>query len=286
MNSIVNSLYYDTLVLSGGSIKGIIMLGALEYIYLINNNNFKYYIGTSVGAIIGYLLAIGYNPIDLIIYLCKEQLFDENLNIESFIFQHNGIFSFDIIQKHLEKLTLLKLGKYITLKELYNLFNKHFIAITYNLTKDKIEILDHETFPDLSCITAVKMSANLPLIFEKFEYMQNQYIDGGIANNFALDIGVERGKRILGIMVKDNTYEKQNNNNFLNYIYKLIFIPIIQANEYKINLLLNENLFKEKCTILKIITTDKINFIDFNLTIKQKLDMFSFGFNYAKNNLP
>lgn len=58
---------FDTLVISGGSVNGISALGALQYLrdneYL---NNIKTYIGTSSGAFICYLLAIGYTPVEII----------------------------------------------------------------------------------------------------------------------------------------------------------------------------------------------------------------------------
>ena len=66
---------YDTLVLSGGSIKGIILLGSLQYFY--DNdclNEVKTYIGTSAGAIICYLLCIGYTPTEILVYLCVHDL--------------------------------------------------------------------------------------------------------------------------------------------------------------------------------------------------------------------
>ena len=70
-----NITHFDTLVLSGGSSKGILILGALQYAY--DNfllNNIDIYVGTSCGAIIGYLLAIGYTPLEIIVYICSNQL--------------------------------------------------------------------------------------------------------------------------------------------------------------------------------------------------------------------
>jgi hypothetical protein len=76
--------HYDTLVLSGGSSKGIIILGALQYLidnYLISN--IETYIGTSVGSIICYLLLIGYTPIEIIVYICKNQLLEKREPLEN-----------------------------------------------------------------------------------------------------------------------------------------------------------------------------------------------------------
>ena len=51
------NIHYDTLVLSGGSSKGIIILGCIQYLvdnYLLKG--IETYIGTSVGSIICFLL--------------------------------------------------------------------------------------------------------------------------------------------------------------------------------------------------------------------------------------
>ena len=54
---------YNSLVLSGGAVRGLAIIGALQYAY--DNfllKNVKFFFGTSVGAIICYLLVIGYTP--------------------------------------------------------------------------------------------------------------------------------------------------------------------------------------------------------------------------------
>ena len=66
---------YDTIVLSGGSIHGIIVLGCIQY--MIDNNilnKINIYIGTSIGSIIAYLLAIGCTPIDIIVFKFELEL--------------------------------------------------------------------------------------------------------------------------------------------------------------------------------------------------------------------
>ena len=65
---------YDTLVLPGGGIKGLILLGGVQY--LIDNyymKNIKNFVGTSIGSIIGYLLIIGYTPIEIFVYFQSPQ---------------------------------------------------------------------------------------------------------------------------------------------------------------------------------------------------------------------
>ena len=48
-----------------------------------------------------------------------------------------GIFNYEIIHKSLEEFTMEKIGKYITLKQLYDEYKKELVCVTYNLTESK-----------------------------------------------------------------------------------------------------------------------------------------------------
>ena len=162
---------YDTLVLSGCSQKGFIILGALQY--CIDNfllTDIKYFIGTSTGAIICYLLIIGYTPIEIVVYLCTNQILErmQNLNIVAMI-QGNGASSFNHLQEHLERMSIEKIGYLPTMLDIYNKFGKTLVCITHNVTENITEYISHETNPSIPCLTALHMSANLPLIFAYFK---------------------------------------------------------------------------------------------------------------------
>jgi len=265
---------YDTLVLSGGSSKGIATLGALQYTYdnfLVNK--IDKFIGTSSGAIISYLLAIGYTPIEIIVYICSNQLLEklQHFNIVAMI---NGVgaLSFTPIYEQLEKMTIDKIGYIPTFQDLKVKFNKTLICVTYNFTEKKTEYISHDTYPNMPCLIALKMSSNLPLIFEKYKYGNNYYIDGGVSDNFAIDIGDKIGKKVLGILLSS---EIENFNypdsNILEYIYELMFIPISQTVDHKI-----ENV-SEKCKIV-VLNYSQIKFFNFNINSKNKLELFSSGY--------
>jgi NTE family protein len=273
---------YDTLVLSGGSSKGIMTLGALQYLYdnfLIKN--VKNYIGTSAGAMICYLLAIGYTPIEIIVYICKNQLLEkmQHFNIVAMI---NGVgaVSFNNIHEHLEKMTIEKIGYLPTISDLKTKFEKTFICATYNITEDKTEYISAETHPELPCLIALRMSSNLPLIFENYKYGNSFYIDGGISDNFPIDIGDKIGKKVLGILLssKKENFNNDPDVNILEFIYKIMFIPISQITEHKI---LNSS---EKCKIIRL-NYEKLKFFNFNINSKEKLELFSFGYSFIKDKL-
>jgi predicted acylesterase/phospholipase RssA len=273
-------LEFDTLVLAGGSSKCLMTLGALQYAY--DNNiirNIDTYIGTSAGAIICFLLIIGYTPVDIIVYLCIHQLIEklQNFNIVGML-NGCGATSFSPIYEQLEKMTIDKIGYLPTFDDIYTKYNKNLICVTYNLTDNSTEYLSYESDPHLPCLIALKMSANLPLIFENFKYGNKFYIDGGISNNFAINIAEEKGKKILGLHI-DSDSESFNTGtemNMLEFIYKLIFIPIDQGIIYKI-----KHVTKSKIINL----SSNIKFFNFNINSKEKLDIFSLGYEQMKTQI-
>jgi predicted acylesterase/phospholipase RssA len=272
---------FDTIVLSGGSSKGIMILGALQYAYdnfLINKIN--KYIGTSVGSIICFLLLIGYTPIEIMVYLCTHEILEklQHFNIVAMI-NGNGALSYSGIYEQLEKMTIDKIGYLPTFKDIKEKYEKELICVTYNLTDNKTEYLSYENNPNLPCLIAIKMSSNLPLIFEKFKYNNNFYIDGGISDDFAIDIGDKMGNKILGIVITiDNNSFSSDGETILEYIYKLIFIPIAQSMESKINNVSNN------CKIIKL-SYNKLKFFNFNVNSKEKLDIFSIGYESMKEQI-
>jgi predicted acylesterase/phospholipase RssA len=271
---------YDTLVLSGGSTKGIVTLGCLQSAqdsFLLTN--IKTYIGTSSGAIICYLMVIGYTPIEIVVYICTHQLLEkmQHFNVVAML-NGSGASSFNHIQEHIEKMTISKIGYLPTLKDIQTKFGKTLICVTHNLTTNTTEYLDPEHYPNLPCITAIRMSSNLPLIFEHFKYGDNFYIDGGISDNFAIDLGDKIGDKVLGILLspENDNFTNKIDSNILELIYKLIFIPIKQAISHKL-----KNC-SDKCKIIEL-DYKKLKFFDFNVSSIEKLEMFSSGYQQFKD---
>jgi predicted acylesterase/phospholipase RssA len=277
----LKSSNYDTIVLAGGSVNTFIILGAIQYAY--DNyflNDISTYIGTSGGSMISYLLIIGYTPIDIIVFICKNHLIErlQSLNLVAMM-NGFGALSFLHIYEQLEKMTIEKIGYIPTFKDIKEKFNKNLICVTYNLTEQKTEYISHDNYPNLSCLIAIRMSSNLPLIFENFKYGNSFYVDGGMSNNFAIDIGIQKGEKILGIKTNrknDNSnITKDSEFNILDYIYKIMFIPINVLCQNKINNICNEN--------IDIITINsEQNMFDFNISTRDKLELFSNGYQQMK----
>ena len=267
---------YDTLVLSGGSVKGFCLLGAIQA--LIDKGLFggiKNFIGTSVGSIICYLICIGYSPIEIVVALHTNRWLEnlQYLNITSMI-DGNGATSFSQIHEALEKLTIDKIGRFLTLGKLRELYGKTLICTTYNMTTCHVEYLDPDHQPDLPCLTALRMSANIPLVFDRFKYMDSYYIDGGLVDNFPILKGEEIGEKVIGLYLEipDNSLKDCPEDGILTYFLRLLQVPIIQFTKHRISQ------STEKSRVISIQSGDMRNIIEFNVKSKVRLDMFSRGY--------
>lgn len=271
---------YNTLVLSGGSVRGIAILGALQYgydNYLLTK--LTTFIGTSAGAMICYLLCIGYTPIEIIVYLCTHQLMErlQTFNIVALI-QGRGASSFNQLAEHLEKMTIAKIGYLPTMKDLHEKLGKTLVCATHNLTESRTEYITYNTHPKVPCITALRMSANLPLVFERYRYGHCLYVDGGISDNFPIQLADKPGNKVLGIVLTGDKsrLEEGAELNTIEYIYDLMFIPIDQSVAYKI-----ANV-SERCKVVRI-PACKFKFFNFNLSSTAKLNLFSEGYEYMRS---
>lgn len=271
---------YDTLVLSGGGAKGFYLLGAVQAamdIGLLANANT--YIGTSIGSIICYLLVIGYTPIEILVAIHTNNWFDkiQCLNIVSLV-NCSGAVSYTTLQEALEKITIDKIGRFLTLGKLKEEFGKTLICCTYNMTKCKTEYLGPDNYPDLPCLTALRMSANIPFVFDRFKYMDNFYVDGGLTDNFPILKGDTIGKKVFGVNlnIKEESMKDVPEEGILSYFFKLNMIPRFHVTQSECSRA------SEKCKIITIITEDVYSPIEFNVNSKIRLEMFSKGYNTVK----
>ena len=79
----------DTICLSGGGIKGFSFIGVLEYLEqkkIINFSLIKNYVGTSIGAIISFLLSLKYSVFELKEFILNFNfsVLINNINIDNF----------------------------------------------------------------------------------------------------------------------------------------------------------------------------------------------------------
>lgn len=156
--------YKKGLVLSGGGARGLAHLGAVKALYEAGHQ-FDVIIGTSMGAIVGSVLANGYHPDEIM----------ERLNGNLFLsffrpdLSTNNMLSMNGARKILEKILTVK-----NIEELPIPFIATATDFTHGIPcyLSKGNILD-----------AVIASSSIPVIFPPVMIDGIQYIDGGVLNN-------------------------------------------------------------------------------------------------------
>jgi len=273
---------YNTLVLSGGAVRGFAILGALQY-YMDQGrmHHIEKVVGTSIGAIIGYLLCIGYSPIEIMVILCQTDWLKKLSHLDLLqAVQGNGAISFSVLHEILEKLTVQKIGRFLTLGQLFETYHKILVCCTYNYTRDEEEFLNPRDHPDLPCLTALRMSSNLPLLFEPFQYQGCWYFDGGFCCNFPVHhlettdyaLAVE----LVSPLSKDDPKKEELSPKTPEILWRLLSIPIHRMQTQRIREM------DPKTFDNLSIQVDFSVALRFDLNKTEKLDLFSLGYDSAK----
>jgi len=238
---------YNTFICAGGAMRGISAIGALADLYHRKGARFRNFYGTSVGAIVSYLLAIGYTPLEIL-----EQLIRHPLRvvpqIRAFDPTEHGILDFDIIARRLRALSIIKLGYIPTFNQLKRR-GIYFACFAFNYTENKEVKFDYVEWGEMSCIDAVQASCSLVGIFKKFIYGGDWYIDGFYSKNFPIDHAHERpGARVFAIRFETPAQQSPADN--LLRIYYNAWLRLCMEKEH---LLVKEH---QKCCDILTITAD------------------------------
>jgi predicted acylesterase/phospholipase RssA len=170
--------------LSSGSARGLYQLGALHAAqckHLLTD--VKYWAGTSIGAMIALLCAVGWQPIDILTYLCTNDISEQvvlNVHVQD-LFSQFGLINTSTLYEYFRKMVVHKYGGVPTFEELYNQQGITFLCTAYQLrSKTPCVYFSHRSHPQMSTLEAAMLSANLPLIFQNRKHNDNFFIDGGV----------------------------------------------------------------------------------------------------------
>lgn len=270
---------FDSLVLSGGGVKGIAQLGVLRYYWekkTLSLEGLRELAGTSVGSIICTLLVCGYSPMEI---------FSEVYSMTSFfnigdcnniwdLFKHFGLMSISTMMDKISDLIIKKIGYMPTMQQLKDLSGKTVTITVTNVSRMQVEYISHMTRPNLKIIDAVKMSCNLPLIFQRISYNGDYYVDGGLLDNFPVSQISDICTRTLGVIVT-GTDPTESDTAFTNYLYRLMIMPINMITD------LRSRLSNRPLTLVKIVFNN-IPLLEFSMQCERKMDMFISGYKYAR----
>ncbi len=174
------------LILSSGGMKGCMIVGALEELNKrVPLHNFKYFTGTSVGALICTMQIVGFTieeMRDMFVSLNWVQFFDVKLMN---LLENMGFVDGTKIHQIFKACFLQKgLSPNITFSELYKKTGKKLTLVTTNITKKRVEYHNHLTTPDMSVLLSLRMSINIPIVLEPIFYQNDYYVDGAVLDHF------------------------------------------------------------------------------------------------------
>ena len=269
---------YKNIVLSGGAIKGLSMLGSMQYMYdndFIDPSSDLNFYTISVGSIIAYLLIIGYTPIEILVQICTKQFLQLFAYPDMVLLANgHGAYNWDVIGKFLEELSLQKIGCFLTMKGLYDKFGKQFNITTYNMTTHSTEIINHTTHPDVPCIIALRMSSNVPILFSKFKYTDNYYVDGGLEMKVPIQYIDDKTLDTI-VIILQSSKKDDDDLSVIPYLFRILS----ERNSKHLESCMNKY-NSDKTDILNITS---ISTTSFSVENNKALDLFSKGYKDTEN---
>ena len=285
------------IVCEGGGVKGIALLGA---IYYLEEQGYKFerFAGTSAGAIVTSLLAVGYSGKELkelLLNLNLKGFYDKNkLTLLPFIgptislFKNKGLFSGNNIESYLNDMYKTK-GK-TKFKDIAvngvsplkviasDITNKQLLILPDDLSKYNIDPLEFEI------AKAVRMSISIPFYFNpvilKNGKEESFIVDGGLLSNFPIWIfDVENNPRwpTFGLkLISDDDMKKvsPNKSNLISFACDVVDTMLSKDDEAFLN-------NKDSIRTIKIRTYD-VGTVDFDISKDEYLSLFNSGYNCAK----
>jgi len=267
---------YDTICMSGGGVKGFAFIGALDYLNkkkIINIDNIKNWVGTSIGSILAYAVVCGFTITEMENFIIEFDFTKTNPDISiDNIFISHGISDGKRAEFILRSFIQHKFNiDDITFLELYKLTQKNLLIIGTNFTHAREELFSHNTTPDMSVVTAVRISMSIPVFFTPVLYNNCYYVDGSITNNFPIKHCDKY--TTIGLYIRNNN---DTCNNEITSIVSIIIgcMNIISdtINHKDINM----------CDNIVQIDNYKHEFINFDFTIETKMKLLKLGHTYAK----
>lgn len=284
---IIDFSQINTVVFSGGGIKGIAYIGFMQALLeQLSIEQITHYIGASAGSIFSLFLVLGYNLNEiqkiLFNYDFSNLLIEPSLdNILCNLGLSDGI---DIKNFFIEIIDVKLNVKDITFQELYDITQiKYTLAVT-NFTKQTLEYWNHETMPNMSVLTGVLASSRVPLFFTPLLINNDMYLDGGIINNFPINyVSIENINTVIGACL---TSKKEIDE--IEILLKDTSPSFEKVIKYTLNLFLFA--FNSKIILLNEVYLNRTiqlqnrlaHFLDLNISNDIKKNMISMGYEKTK----
>ncbi len=228
------------LVLGGGAAKGFAHIGVLKVLEE-ENIPIDIVVGTSIGSIVGSLVALGYSADD-IKQLAVEQDWERLFSDKAY--RHHV----DMLEREDRERYILDFSKsdksdglgipegFVRGQNVLNLFSKIYanypdsidfsnLEIPFACVATNLETGAEEQFFGGHLKEAVFASMCIPGVFKPCEYQGKLLVDGGVLNNFPTDVARSMGADIIiGVDLRKDYRKKEELTSFSSIIFQLFDI--------------------------------------------------------------
>lgn len=271
----------NQLILAGGGFKGGAYVGMYQYLEEMGHNKYINTIaGTSIGAFFGTLICMGYSSTELraaFLHFDYNKYQSIDLN---FLFEKFGLDSSEKISKFITLLFIAKGYKAnVTFQSLYEKTKIHLIMNAVCINTHQSVIFDHLKTPSMFVIKAMLASMALPFLFSCVTHDDLIYCDGGVVNNFLIDLPqcVNHPDTVLGINLNRHiNYSVKNIDNIGQYCQQLLSCIHNICQQVVTNKMPHPDMH-----IINL-SSPKFGTFNFDLSEQDKLELINIGYQKTK----
>lgn len=198
----------ETLVVSGGGMKGVASLGAVVALRRAGAlRHVKTVVGTSAGALVAAAVAVDRASIATLNDMARLK-YKADIDLARLL----GSYGIDS-GRHLERwISLMLGGANYTFQDIRDMYGVDLVVCVTNLTHRRPEYLGPDTTPGMAVARALRMSCTIPLYFSAIKHDGNVYVDGAVVDNFPMAWASERfgAEGVLGIAFKPRASDPSN----------------------------------------------------------------------------
>ena len=268
-------MHTKNICFSGGGTRGIVYIGALNYLYSHGHmHEVKGFAGTSVGAIFAFMCACGltFSKISEM-FLSFDFSSVVTSGISSFLhgaermYQSFGWYSHEGLEQLVKSICIVAFDEPdITFSRLYELTGRDLVICATDIETVRSVYFSHVMNPDMSVVSAVVASASIPLFFQPYIIDGRPFVDGGVLNNFPMNyfINQEEKEETLGLLINapDDSNGDECMKSFVNYSGRLVFAMLSKIQNLQISRMDTDNIIT--------LTVSGVSPTDFTITDEQR----------------
>ena len=283
-NQINNETEIKHLVISGGGIIGFSFYGLLRETHkdgIWNIDNIQTIYGTSLGAILGVVIALKYDWETIDDYLIKrpwQNVYKFSMDSILLAIHSKGILDKKIIDDTFSPLFKGKdISINVTLKEFFEITNIELHIFSIDVNTFNLIDFSYKTHPDWLVTDAVYCSCSLPILFQPLIKDNICYCDGGFIANYPVKQCIDNGANpdeIFGMCrssIFDDTTKINENSTLFDYILNLLYKTIDKVLNIKKTISIKKEVFI-KCPPLSI-----YDIYETASSMEKRLELISMG---------